>query len=348
MTLATRCPACSTVFRVVQDQLLVSDGWVRCGRCGEAFNAREALVEWPPQAVPATPEPPPPPESAVTPPAEPTPDAAAQALAELPPGLEVVATDGAVDFTSPAEYTPVAADEADEPHEADVADVADVAAAAPAPIPATAPAFDDEPTPDAASNAASDAATGAAALTAPTSVDAGAPEAAPAPSFVLAAERAARWRRPGVRIVLALASLLAALGLAAQVGLVYRDRIAATLPATRPLLQEACARLGCRVGDYRHLESLTVESSGLVHVEGAPVYRLALSLRNRGAVEVAAPALDLVVTDAQGQTIARRVLTLADLGLPLRTLRPGSEVPIQAPLAIDGAVSGYTVEIFYP
>ena len=43
--LATRCPACGTVFRVVPDQLRVSDGWVRCGRCTEVFNAPETLVD---------------------------------------------------------------------------------------------------------------------------------------------------------------------------------------------------------------------------------------------------------------------------------------------------------------
>ena len=45
MSLATRCPACSTVFRVVQDQLKVSGGWVRCGHCHEVFNGLAALFE---------------------------------------------------------------------------------------------------------------------------------------------------------------------------------------------------------------------------------------------------------------------------------------------------------------
>ena len=45
MSLATRCSACGTVFRVVQDQLRVSGGWVRCGRCSEVFNAIESLVD---------------------------------------------------------------------------------------------------------------------------------------------------------------------------------------------------------------------------------------------------------------------------------------------------------------
>jgi hypothetical protein len=165
---------------------------------------------------------------------------------------------------------------------------------------------------------------------------------------VLQADRAARWRRPGVRLALGLASLVAAFGLVAQATHAYRDRIAAASPALRPWLQQACAALGCRVGEYRQIDALSVESSGLVRVEGAPVYRLAVTLRNRAPLEVAAPAIDLALTDAQGQQIARRVLTMADLDLPLRSLKPGSELPIQAPLRIDGQVSGYTVEIFYP
>ena len=45
MSLATSCPACGTVFRVVQDQLKISEGWVRCGHCQEVFNALEGLFD---------------------------------------------------------------------------------------------------------------------------------------------------------------------------------------------------------------------------------------------------------------------------------------------------------------
>lgn len=53
MSLATRCPHCNTAFRLVRDQLLLSQGWVRCGRCGEAFNAAEQqfTFEPPPGSV---------------------------------------------------------------------------------------------------------------------------------------------------------------------------------------------------------------------------------------------------------------------------------------------------------
>lgn len=45
MNLATRCPSCNTVFRVAQDQLKASDGWVRCGRCQHVFSAMERLFD---------------------------------------------------------------------------------------------------------------------------------------------------------------------------------------------------------------------------------------------------------------------------------------------------------------
>lgn len=40
MSLITRCPACGTLFKVVADQLKVSQGWVRCGQCAEVFDAQ--------------------------------------------------------------------------------------------------------------------------------------------------------------------------------------------------------------------------------------------------------------------------------------------------------------------
>lgn len=351
MTLATRCPACGTVFRVVQDQLRVSEGWVRCGRCSEAFNALESMVEWPALrkatgAAPAVVE-----SATAIGPApvadwEPAvghdraPSAAAvtaeATLIDLPPGVEVVATDGALspELALPAADAPAATACASDRVEPDFGFDAAVA-------PATAPASAVD-----AAVLTADAPTAGAPPSGTT--DDPAPALQPAPSFVLQAERAARWRRPGVRLALGLASLLAALGLAAQVTYSLRDRIAAASPAARPLLQQACAAIGCRIGEYRQIDALSMESSALVRVDGAPVYRLAVTLRNRAAVEVAAPALDLALTDAQGQPIARRVLQMSDLNLPLRSLKPGSELPIQVPLGIGGAVSGYTVEIFYP
>jgi predicted Zn finger-like uncharacterized protein len=45
VSLAARCPACRTAFRVVPDQLRISGGWVRCGRCADVFDANETLFD---------------------------------------------------------------------------------------------------------------------------------------------------------------------------------------------------------------------------------------------------------------------------------------------------------------
>lgn len=63
MSLITCCPSCATRFRVVPDQLRISDGWVRCGRCQEVFDAAAALQEQQEAAL-AAPQPPVPPPPA--------------------------------------------------------------------------------------------------------------------------------------------------------------------------------------------------------------------------------------------------------------------------------------------
>ena len=55
MSHVTQCPACRTHFRVVADQLKISDGWVRCGQCGEVFDARVSMQPWPLQHSPVAP-----------------------------------------------------------------------------------------------------------------------------------------------------------------------------------------------------------------------------------------------------------------------------------------------------
>jgi predicted Zn finger-like uncharacterized protein len=57
MSYTTRCPACGTMFKVVPDQLKISDGWVRCGHCADVFDATLHLETWVPPAKPVA-EPP--------------------------------------------------------------------------------------------------------------------------------------------------------------------------------------------------------------------------------------------------------------------------------------------------
>lgn len=51
MSQITRCPSCATSFKVVADQLRISEGWVRCGQCKEVFDASAHLLPAPPPAL---------------------------------------------------------------------------------------------------------------------------------------------------------------------------------------------------------------------------------------------------------------------------------------------------------
>ena len=59
MSQTARCPACETMFKVVADQLKIAQGWVRCGQCGEVFDASLPFVP-DETAVPALEQAPPP------------------------------------------------------------------------------------------------------------------------------------------------------------------------------------------------------------------------------------------------------------------------------------------------
>ena len=48
--LYTRCPGCTTIFRVTEPQLALRDGQVRCGHCRTVFNGREQLISLAPLA----------------------------------------------------------------------------------------------------------------------------------------------------------------------------------------------------------------------------------------------------------------------------------------------------------
>jgi predicted Zn finger-like uncharacterized protein len=55
MALVTRCPECATLFKVVPDQLRISEGWVRCGHCNEVFDASVDLHQQANEALVAVP-----------------------------------------------------------------------------------------------------------------------------------------------------------------------------------------------------------------------------------------------------------------------------------------------------
>lgn len=93
----TRCPSCTTTFRVTPEQLKARQGKVRCGECQGVFNALDTLIEEA-IAIPADTTPPPPEQEPVpeidlaVPPAptpDPTPEPEAALAVELEPELHI-------------------------------------------------------------------------------------------------------------------------------------------------------------------------------------------------------------------------------------------------------------------
>lgn len=138
--------------------------------------------------------------------------------------------------------------------------------------------------------------------------------------------------------------------LAAQLALQDRDRLATTQPALRPLLQALCQTVGCVVGPVRQIESVVIDSSAFNRLR-ADVFRLRFSVRNGASIPLAAPALELTLTDAQDQPVLRRVFLPAQLGWP-GILAGGGEAGAALNLGVDapaGArIAGYRLLIFYP
>jgi hypothetical protein len=169
------------------------------------------------------------------------------------------------------------------------------------------------------------------------------------PTFVRNADRAARWRSPVARMGLGASCLLALGGLLWQMHLTHHDWIAARWPALGPAIERACAVSGCVVGAPRQIEGLVVESSGLVRDGAVDSYRLAIVLRNRSRWVLQMPAIDLVMTDAQGDVVARRVIDAQAAGVRADSISGESDIALATRLRVIGPpIVGYTIELFYP
>jgi len=148
-------------------------------------------------------------------------------------------------------------------------------------------------------------------------------------------------------------SVLLLLALILQGAYRYRGEIAVLLPETKPLLERLCVELGCDVPLPRRAELLSIESSDLqADGNNSSVMVLTATLRNRAAFVQAFPALELSLTSAEGQTVARRVLSPREyVPQPARVdagFAAGSELQIR--VYIEAAAlkpTGYRLYLFY-
>lgn len=330
MSLITRCPACETLFRVVPDQLRISDGWVRCGQCDEVFDASLHLQPTTPSLA----------EPVVRPPAPVTPPAATD---EAPAASAPVEIDLAIEFDVDPLQRPA---------------VSPLAMAPPPPAAAgdechwTASSSFDPWTP-----AASDA---PMALDRPASIDIDTHAEAEAQrksalsgvSFLRAKRAASFWHRRAMRVTLLLLAAALALGLAAQGVLHERDRLLAFEPRLQPWLQLLCEPFNCRLSALRQIESIMIDGSSFTRIRG-DAYRLNFTLKNVANTALAVPAMELTLTDALDQAVLRRVLTPGQLGAASDTLTPGADWSASVALAVQAGsaaerIAGYRLLAFYP
>lgn len=365
MSQTTRCPSCGTKFKVVADQLRISQGWVRCGQCSEVFDATLSLDAPAPVPVPA---PAPAPAGSMS---EPAPVAPMPAPAAQPVAAEGYALPAAVEDEEEEAPPPVRA-EPERVHEVLAAQAAPEPEPEPEPVwapepepepkpeprpepvwtpdpePRLAPGPDPKPGPAAAASAPDDP------FALPHHDPEPDPEPKPAPAaepgFIRAARRRALWHAPGVRLALGLGSAVLLLALALQVALQERNALAAWNPALRPALQGLCALAGCTLSARQDIDQVVIASSGFTRTAQPGQYLLALTIENQAATELAMPAVELTFTDLQDQPVLRRVLLPADMQAP-PTLGPQAEWSVRLPLAVTATparIAGYRVLVFYP
>ena len=324
MSLITRCPACGTLFKVVPDQLRVSDGWVRCGQCEEVFDANASLQELGTVTAgtqtPVQAPTPPVSETAAVSASEPesAPEPEPEPEPESEPELEQAhAHEPHVDAF--LDQSPAALAQSPDHERIDI----DIGALLQAHVPEDRSVASATP----------------------------ADRSEPVPGFMRTAPAGVRAPSRWLRWVLVSLALLLSLLLAAQVLLQQRNAVAAQWPAAKGALQRVCELIGCRLAPPQRIEAIAIDSSAFTKVH-ADVYLLAVTLKNAASTEVAMPALELTLTDTQDQVLLRRVLQVNAFAAQRSTLAASGDfsfsLPVEAKAGAGVHVAGYRLLAFYP
>lgn len=366
MMLATSCPYCHTTFRVVQDQLKICNGIVRCGSCRQVFNGIEQLqsadaallaerdhaenrISWP-ESAEANPNP-----------------------------FTVVAhEDDKAAFTEAHDDLNLILTPAEESHEqvhtslSDTPDPVDyVAEAAPEPEAEPETAKEDasfvvEPS---VRDYESDPTFVPTRLPAQTLTDLPAHfelddddpaykveirSQTPEPAFVQRARQQERFSRISrIAMLVLILGLLPALVL--QTVDAFHQQIAAAFPQTKPVLLQICEIIECQTELPAQIDSVSVDASELqAPTAKEPSFTLNMLLRNRSPLAQAWPYVELTLKDADEKAVARRVFTAAEYLPASQDAASGfaanSEHSVKLIFEVEQQIKpvGYRVYVFYP
>lgn len=372
MALATKCPQCSALFRVVADQLKLRGGLVRCGQCRAVFDAIGSLTYVDDAALAQT--------RTITALTKPLPPPAASSRASR---TEPAAPSRRGPRTRPAHRNTGPSKQALGPATTlriaptAPATLANVSSRRSAPLPTATSdhkerAGDDEKRHsrsrrERAIQEEAEAVLGVPTLIAPGGrerVDAssivdgievielaalpGETEARPSlstrapatedePEFIRAGD--SRVRR-GFSIIFGGGSMLLAALIAVQLAIIFRAELLARVPQARETLVQLCAVFGCAVGWPTQVDQLAVIGSELQTIPGTDVLELTAVVRNRAGFRQALPAVEVTLTDSLNRPVARKVFTPADYlaaaGEPSSRIEDGL-----------GSGSDYTIRLFF-
>ena len=376
MALATKCPQCAALFRVVADQLKLRGGLVRCGQCRAVFDAIGSLTYVDDTALAQT--------RTITALTQPMAKSAATAVPRSS-RTEPAATPAPLPTRKGPRTRPAPSTTSPGRHTLGPATTLRIAPTAPATL-ANASARRSASVPSASmdrneSDAKRDAQAkrerafqeqAEAVLGVPTLIAPGGRERVDASSIVdgievielaaLPSETEARpapatrapvaeeepefirnnrsRTRRGFSIIFGGGSLLLAVLMLVQLAVIYRSEVLASAPQARGALMQLCAVFGCTVGWPTQVDQLAVIGSELQTIPGTDVLELTAVIRNRAAFRQALPAVEVTLTDALNRPIARKVFTPADYlaaaGEPSSRIEDGL-----------GSGSDYTIRLFF-
>jgi hypothetical protein len=102
---------------------------------------------------------------------------------------------------------------------------------------------------------------------------------------------------------------LLALLLASQMAYAFRSQLAARYPVMKPVLNSVCALAGCTVTLPQRPDLVKIEASDvhMIDANRPALIQLTATLRSYASYDLAYPALDLVLTNANEHALARRI-----------------------------------------
>ena len=305
------------MFKVVPDQLKVSDGWVRCGHCDGVFDASahfQAIVE---------PQPPAPEFMAEEVSADivaPIPATSSHAVVDEAPARDAHELTNSVDrqIYQPSPLTPPEAPVA--PRFAAQSNADDASVSAPLSSYLSAPEAADFPvqedhdrSQDAADHRALYGSTTSKKPVSSLKTDVVRRPALPEVNFVKSAKRREKFKGPFYRVLALLITLVLLGGLALQMLFHERDALASRYPALLPAIELLCEQMDCQINPPRVIEAITIDSSSFTQV-GPDAYRLNVVLKNTRSAVVAMPALEVTLTGSKNEVLIRKVLLPAEFG----------------------------------